>query len=172
MTLDLVVRSARLDGFDIPASRLYCQVVPLRVVISSALCVAVFLTGALGLNRGMVLRLDEHGHVELEAAHDLHAQAHEDGAGHDSDDHPTDADHASLHDAIAKCAEAGTGDMKQRTAADGLASHLDAVAPYHLASLLTVPRLSAPSSGIAAGHFRGSTARVERIALAATVLLI
>ena len=144
---------------------------PLRTVVSFAVCLAVLTVSSLGLNRGMILHVDDHGHLALESAHVRHAHEHEEGADHEHDDFAGDADHAELHAAMAFDANAGV--LKAAERAD---SALSAVAdaaflPHPLASLL----LADTPSVIArtrAGDFWGSTAHPETASLGTVVLLV
>jgi hypothetical protein len=130
----------------------------------------MLLANTLGLNRGMLLSFDEHGHVEVEAAHVLHVHAHQEGADHHPHDFPADADHTGLHRAMVDSAEAKLGKIEQPPAATGIPSPLDTVlsqvgSPFRL-------RPSVTSWGIVEGHFWGSTARVGLACLSATVILV
>ena len=68
----------------------------LRITLTVLLSLTVFSTGSLGLNRGMVLCVDHHGHVAVEAAHAVHCHDHGHGDHHDADhdSHPDTPAHA------------------------------------------------------------------------------
>ncbi len=66
-----------------------------------ALCIAICAGSVLGLGNGMVLVVHDDGHVGIEHAYVRHAHDHAAGADHEDHDYTPDADHATLHAALA-----------------------------------------------------------------------
>ena len=144
----------------------------LRTLTIIAAALAVFAVSSLGLHWGMVLHVDDHGHLALESAHFRHAHEHEECAGHGHNDFTGDADHAELYAAMAFDADAGVVKAHQRTESWVLAAVADAAfLPHPLASLL-LPDLRSVNARTGAGGFWGSTARPELASLGTVVLLV
>ena len=138
------------------------------------LALAVFVAGALGTSNGMVLCVDDDGHLALEAPHLSHAHSHAHGADHDPHDHGGDADHADLHDLMASCSDSFVSGQKLERSSSSLA--LD---QHHAGLELSLPPCfqiaPAPSSGthgLAVPASRGGTAHVELACLASVILLV
>lgn len=143
-----------------------------------AVCFAVFVAHSLGLNGGMVLHVDDHGHLALTAPRVDHAQAHAhshgDEADHGPHDYDPDADHGDLHDLIASCSDVPVGTQKaDRAASDFAASHgfpsgFDAC----VLPLGTGLRPLVWGGGIGESACRGSTAHLALTCLRSVVLVI
>ena len=145
---------------------------PVRTVTIIAAALAVLTVSSLGLNRGMVLHVDDHGHLALESAHVRHAHEHEEGADHEHTDFAGDADHAELHAAMAFDANACVVKTDPRTDSSALSAVADAAfLPHALASLL-LPDLPSVTVRTGAGDFWGSTAHPELAPLGTVVLLV
>lgn len=147
--------------------------VAIRPVISCLLGLAVLLGSSIGLTRGVVLHVDEEGHLVLESAHVLHAQAHEEDGHHHDHESPLDADHAEWHIAMAGDHSARLDRVADRPTDDhcvGVAGgQVTGFAMEQWGAIQQSPRLGA--AGTLASIFWGSTARVARACLGATVLL-
>ena len=149
-----------------------------RTPIILALCLAVLATGSLGLNSGMVLHADGHGHLALTAPRVAHAHAHAHGdADHGPQDFGPDADHGGLHDLIAACSDSPMGVQKaERSSSSDLAAghDLPAGADACVASAFGCGGLSPllPGAGVGAPTRRGGTAHVAHTCLRSVVLLV
>ena len=143
-----------------------------RAFPTFALCLAVLTASSLGLNRGMVLYVDHHGHVALDSAHVRHAHDHEQCANHEPHDFTGDADHDKLHAALVIDAHAGAVKAEQQSAASSPSAVAHAAVLPHPFSALLLPE---PPCGIARtgpGDFRGDTAHLQLASLRAVVLLV
>ena len=140
-----------------------------------AVALAVLTANSLGLNSGMVLHLDHHGHVAVEAPHLVHLHEHTNGADHGSQDHGSDADHADLHHLIASTADCPITLQKVERASENLAASdacplaIHPCVPFAVANDLLRPAADATSH--AANH-RGGTARVQIACLRTIVLTV
>jgi hypothetical protein len=144
----------------------------LRPVISLAACLAILVSGVLGLSRGMVLCYDGAGHLALEAAHALHTDSHEQGGDHAHHESPAGGDHTELHAAQGECSDASLGSVTPRPSESGAPRAVDlAAAPF---AAVVLPDLRPPvgPAGTVTGHFWGSAGRVELACIRATVLLV
>jgi hypothetical protein len=144
----------------------------LRAFATLTVCLAVLTVSSLGLNRGMVLYVDDHGHLALDSAHVRHAHDHEEGADHGPHEFSGNADHDDLHAALAFDANASVVKAEQRSDTSAHSTVADAVViPHPLASLL-LPESLSRIARTRAGDFWGSTAHPELVALRAVVLLV
>ena len=143
-----------------------------RNFASLFLCVAVLTVSSLGLNRGMVLHVDDHGHLALESAHVRHAHEHEEGADHEHNDFAGDADHAELHAAMAFDANAGVVKADQRTDSSALSAVADAAFLPHPLSSVLLPDLPSVIERTGTADFWVSTAHPELASLGTVVLLV
>jgi hypothetical protein len=148
----------------------------IRSVVALVASFAILLASSLGLNRGMVFVAGHDGHLELVSAHDRHADkyGHGGGADHHHGDGtlPVDGEHAQLHDAMAKVAEAEAGTPGQFAASQFVASPADLLPHVHFVATSPDLRPFAGGTGILAAHFWGSTARIELASIRAIVLLV
>ena len=156
----------------------------MRDALTSLLLVVVFAAGGLGLHNGMVLRVDHHGHVILDAPHLSHGLAHADGADHDAADygaradHPSDAgtddDHHDLHHLIATIADSHVATAKSdgSTASQSLSSQHSFSLDLYFPAALSTPTFARTRSALEAANHRGGTARAEIASLRAIVLLV
>ena len=137
-----------------------------------AASLAVFTVSTLGLDRGMVLYVDDHGHLALECAHVRHAHDHEEGADHEPHDFSGGADHGELHAAMAFDASAAVVKAEQPSGSSAVSTLTDsALLPHPLASILPViPSFGTAQTG--AGNFWGDAAHPELASLRAVVLLV
>jgi hypothetical protein len=144
---------------------------PMRSLTTFALCLATIVASALGLNKGMVLCIDHHGHLALEHAHVRHAHCHNEGADHEFSDPGPDADHAELHESRALCTDAGQGHGALTASEQPLRRIKLPAAP-----LLYTPYLShQPSTfaaGIAPSRAPVAPARAELASLRSVVLTV
>jgi hypothetical protein len=129
----------------------------------------MFAATGLGLNNGMVICFDDHGHVAVEAAHVQHVHRHADGEGHGDDDLGLDPDHDALHDAIASCFDAHVGQARHSAPVHDLRLG-DPTAPTPL--IITKADLPASPISNRCGDLRGATARAELACLSGIVLLV
>jgi hypothetical protein len=145
-----------------------------RPTITIFLCLSVFTGGVLGVSNGMVLHVDQEGHLSIGIPHLLHAHLHAEDADHGLHDMSSDADHCHLHDLIGAIQHATSASRK--TECGGLiqvADHSDTIsdaallafeAPMVLErSLVAVMTDSGPPRAIAE--------RVQRASLRAIILL-
>jgi hypothetical protein len=145
-----------------------------RALLVSFICFAVAAVSILGLNSGMVLRVDDHGHLALENPRAEHAHAHAAGADHGPGDMGADADHEDLHDLIAEVSEFSVGTQKVDRSVSDLADAHQTVATFEMClSAPLVPLLGA-SDGLneAAATLRGGTAHSALSSLRTIVLIV
>ena len=112
---------------------------------------AVLTVSSLGLNRGMVLCVDDGGCVVLERAHVRHSHDHGNGADHEPHPLPVDADHDDLHAATGLCSDAGVtmGDHRGASSAAPVLVETGAPSPpYRLALLATLSRRPQPVASV------------------------
>ena len=146
----------------------------MHATVTAILCVSVFTTTGVGLNNGMVICVDDHGHVAVEAAHVQHAHRHADGEHHGDDGLGLglDPDHEALHDAIASCFDSHMGPARQhspRLHALRLGRPTFAV-PFVIAGAATTPPTAFTIWETC--NLRGAAARAELACLSAIVLLV
>lgn len=147
----------------------------LRSIPILAVCLAVVAASSLGLNSGMVLHVEEDGHLVLEAPRLDHAHAHADGADHGPHDHDPDADHADLHDLIASSSDYPVASQKVERSSSSLT-----VAHLYLSGLdLCVPAavgddvlLASAEAARGAANHRGGTAHIQIACLRSVVLIV
>jgi len=143
----------------------------LRSLILAAICLATVLGRVTGLNHGMVIVVDDHGHLAIEKANIRHIHDHADGADHAPDDHGADADHANLHDAMAKtgdtCLERFLADAQRTRERMAAAKALPAAFGAHPVAQDVSDQPARSSLNI-----RGSIARLENARLLTVILLI
>jgi hypothetical protein len=143
-----------------------------RNFASLILCVAVLTVSSLGVNRGMVLHVDDGGHLVLEHAHVRHAHEHEEGADHEPHERPADADHDDLHAAMGSCSDAGVAKGDHRSGSSAVSGLLDiAPLPHPIASSTLLATLTRRHQ-TRTSDFWGDAAHPELAALRLVVLLV
>ena len=144
----------------------------LRAPTILVVCLAVLAANGLGLNRGMLLSVDDHGHLRLASAFLLHAHSHAEGADHGPHEFPPDAEHGDLHAAIDACSDAGLAKVQQRaTSADSPRPTDTPALPGLIAPTLGL-RPSLGSAVMADRTFSATTAHPELALLSSVVLLV
>jgi hypothetical protein len=144
----------------------------LRAIAGFVACLAVFMVSSLGLNQGMVLCVDAHGHLALEPAHVRHAHDHEEHADHGPHDFSGDADHGELHTAMGSCWDAGVANGEQLTRPSAISRLVEAAPLSHPVAAVLLCILPSGLTRAGAGDFWGSTARPELGRLRAVVLIL
>ena len=144
----------------------------MRIIAIVIVCTAVVSGTSLGLNNGMVVCFDDHGHLAIEAAHVEHAHRHADGDHHGDEDFGIDPDHEVLHDAIASCFDLHLGQMGQHSARVHelrLGQPTAVAAAVIAAANLMTSTVPAPGGTC---RLRGAAARGELVCLRAIILLV
>jgi hypothetical protein len=142
--------------------------------ISIFLCLSILLGVCLSSSNGVVLHVDEHGHVSIELPHLLHAHLHSQGADHEAHDFSMEADHSHLHDLLdtTKHITAASRQVDRRGTLSSAEGHPAAdQAPIAFASpLLLEPSLVSVLRQ--SGQPPGPAARTERASLRAIILIV
>jgi hypothetical protein len=149
------------------------------------LCTAVLAASALGLQNGMVLRVDHHGHLKLDAPHLSHALAHAGGADHHPADYSADhhdstdgdtgeGNHHALHHLINTISDSHVAASKS---AGSATSQTDALQhPCNLdfcfPAAATAVALFPAAATLEATDQCGGTARAEVASMRAIILLV
>lgn len=146
----------------------------IRIPAIITLCLAVLAANGLGLNRGMLLSVDERGHVRLASAFFLHAHAHAhgEGADHGSHEFPPDADHSDLHAAIEACSDAGLAKAQYGASVADSPRPTDTPAFPGLIAPSLALRPSLGLAGIPARTVSATAAHPELALLGSVVLLV